>query len=37
MPWKGKASNTRTEAHWGGDGKDRVAPKGALCRHRGPA
>ena len=30
VPWKGKAWNTPTEAHWGGDGKDRVAPKGAL-------
>lgn len=37
VPWKGKAWNTPTEAHWGGDGKDRVAPKGALCRHRGLA
>ena len=30
MPWKGKAWNTPIEAHWGRNGKDRVAPRGAL-------
>jgi hypothetical protein len=37
VPWKGKAWNTPTEARCGRGGKDCVAPKGALYRHRGPA
>jgi len=32
VPWKEKAWNTPTEAHWGGDGKDRGAAWPDPCR-----